>query len=517
VRIVDAHRWRHPVGFDVGGDERARRRVRSPVLRWLSGLLAGTVAVAAVTGVLTLVDPHVPAERLQMLYLLVVMPVAIVWGISLAVVIACVSALAYTFVSPVHSFQITNPSSLLALVFFLATAIIVGQLAARLRQTALRSARLSEEQAALRRVATLVARSVPATEVFEAVTREIGLLCRADLARMEQFEDDGTVTGIAVWSRGPAQLAVGTRLNLDGPSIARAVRHGDSPVRVDTFTDATGAIAKEAREAGIRSSVGCPIIVTGHLWGVIAASRKDDEPFPHDTESQLASFTELIVTTIENTNSRTQLDASRARVVAAADDARRQLERDLHDGAQQQLISLALELRMAQDTVPDNLPNLRTDLDHVLDALSSALEELRQISRGLHPAILSEGGLGPGLRALARRSAIPIELHIDTASRYPPPVEVAAYYVVSEAITNTTKHADASHVEVTVEQQDATLRLHVRDDGIGGADPKRGSGLTGLRDRVEALSGAIDITSPTGDGTVIQVSLPVAQSAARSS
>jgi signal transduction histidine kinase len=507
------------MGFDVGDDKKAPRRVRSPVVRWLSGLLAGTMAVAAVTGVLALLDPQVPAPHLLMLYLLVVMPVAIGSGIGLAVVIACLSALAYTytFVSPLRSFEIGNPWSLVALLVFLVTAVIVGQLAARLRQAARRSARLSDEQAALRRVAVLVARSVPAPEVFEAVTCEVGLLCRADLARMEQFEQDGTVTGVAVWSRVPARLAVGTRINLDGPSIARAVRYGDGPVRVESFAGATGAIAREARELGIRSSVGCPIVVAGQLWGVIAASRRSDEPFPDDTESQLASFTELIVTAIENAQSRAQLDASRARVVAAADEARRRLERDLHDGAQQRLVSLALDLRVVQDMVPEDRPELRADIGHAVDALSSALEELREISRGLHPAVLSEGGLGPGLRALVRRSAVPVDLRVDTGSRYPPPVEVAAYYVVSEAVTNTTKYAGASHVEVTVEQHDGTLQLSVRDDGVGGADPGRGSGLTGLRDRVEALGGAIGITSPAGDGTVIQVSLPVHRPSGRQS
>ena len=476
------------------------------------GLLAGTALVAAVTGVIALFAPHVPTERLLMLYLLVVMPVAIVWGIGLAVVTAVLSALVYTYlyVPPYHSLQITNSRSLAALLVFLVTAVVVGQLAARLRLAALRSARLSEVQAALRRVATLVARSVSPSDVFEAVTREVGQLCGADLARMEQFEADGTVTGVAVWSRGPGQLAVGTRLKLDGPSIARDVLLGGGPVRVESFADAGGVIAREARGLGIRSSVGCPIVVAGRLWGVIAASRRSDEPFPDSTESQLARFTELIVTAIENAESRAQLAASRARVVAAADDSRRRLERDLHDGAQQRLISVALELRMVQDTVP-KLPELQADIGHIVDALSEALNELREISRGLHPAILSEGGLGPGLRALARRSTVPVELHVDTASRYPSPVEVAAYYVVSEALTNTTKYADASHVAVTVDHHDSTLRLRVRDDGAGGAEPGRGSGLVGLRDRVEALGGSIDIDSPTGGGTTIQVSLPVEQ------
>lgn len=482
--------------------------MRSPVARSLWGLLAGTAMVATVTGVIALFDPHVPAQRLLMVYLLVVMPVAIVWGVRLAAVIAVLSAVVYRylFVQPVHSFRVDDSDSLAALAVFLVTAVVVGQLAARLRQAALRSARLSEEQAALRRVATLVARSVPPSEVFEAVTREVGLLCGADLARMEHFEEDGTVIGVAVWSRAPVELAVGTRLNLDGPSIARDAQRSGGPVRVKSFAGATGAIAQEALALGIRSSVGCPIVVAGHLWGVIAASRKTDVPFPDDTESQLTSFTELIVTSIENAESRVRLAASRARIVAAADEARRQLERDLHDGAQQQLISVALELRMVQDTVPEEL---RTDIGHIVDALSAALEELRAISRGLHPAILSEGGLGPGLRALARRSAVPVELNVDTGSRYPPPVEVAAYYVVSEALTNTTKYAGASHVAVTVEQHDGMLRVDVRDDGAGGAEPGRGSGLIGLRDRVEALGGSIDITSTTGDGTTIRVSLPV--------
>ena len=242
---------------------------------------------------------------------------------------------------------------------------------------------------------------------------------------------------------------------------------------------------------------------------MIAASTKSDQPFPADTESQIASFTELITTAIENAESQAQLAASRARVVAAADESRRRLERNLHDGAQQRLVSLALEMRMVQDAVPAELPALRVSIGQVAEEIIEVMEQLREISQGLHPAILSEGGLGPALRTLARRSAIPVELHVNTTSRYPPPVEAAAYYVVSEALTNTTKHADASQAQVLVEQQDSTLRLRVCDDGVGGAQPQRGSGLIGLRDRVEALDGSIDVTSPVGHGTVIHVSLPL--------
>jgi signal transduction histidine kinase len=185
------------------------------------------------------------------------------------------------------------------------------------------------------------------------------------------------------------------------------------------------------------------------------------------------------------------------------------VERDLHDGAQQHLISLAFELRIAQDTVPVELPTLRADLGQVAEELTEVMEELREISRGLHPTILSEGGLGPALRTLTQRSAVPVELHLNINSRYPQPVEVAAYYVVCEALTNATKHADASRTEVVLEERDSTLRLRVCDDGIGGAEPQRGSGLIGLRDRVEALGGSIDVTSPVSQGTVIQVSLPI--------
>jgi len=196
-------------------------------------------------------------------------------------------------------------------------------------------------------------------------------------------------------------------------------------------------------------------------------------------------------------------------VVAAADEARRRLERDLHDGAQQRLVSLAFELRGAKDVVPAELPALRADLGKVADELSEVMEELRELSRGIHPAVLSHGGLGAALRAVARRSAVPVELRVNTESRYSQPVEVAAYYVISEALTNTSKHAGASRAEVAVEERGSTLRVFVSDDGAGGADPGRGSGLIGLRDRVEAIGGSIEVTSPRGDGTLIQVSLPI--------
>ena len=369
--------------------------------------------------------------------------------------------------------------------------------------------RLVDEQSRLRRVATLVAQSVAPLEVFTAVTREVGLLSGADLARMERYEADGTVTGVASWSSEDDQLAVGTRFALEGVSIAALVVETGSPVRIDSFAQATGPIAEEARTLGIRSSVGCPIIVGGRVWGVIAASTKREAPFPVDTEARIGEFTELVATAISNSESRAELTASRARIVTAADETRRRIERDLHDGTQQRLVSLGLDLRLVQSSVPSELPELEQEIGRAARELDDVVDDLREISRGIHPAILSEGGLGPALRTLARRAPLPVEVEVPIERRLPAPIEAAAYYVVSEALTNTTKHASASGARVAVEDADGTLRLSIRDDGAGGADPRRGSGLTGLRDRVEALGGAIAVSSPAGQGTVLVVELPL--------
>jgi signal transduction histidine kinase len=374
---------------------------------------------------------------------LAVVPVAIVWGVRQAIAASLLSAaaIAYLFLPPRSSLQVDDSRSALVLVALLLTSVVVSDLAARLRRRARESARLAEEQAALRRVATLVAQSTAPAEVFEAVTREVGLRSGADLARMERYEADGTVTGVARWSREDDRLAVGTRIPLEGVSIAALVGQTSRPVRVDSFSQASGPIAEEARALGIRSSVGCPIVVRGRLWGVIAASSKRESPFPLDTESQMADFTELVATAIANAESRSALAASRARVVAAADETRRRIERDLHDGIQQRLVSLGLELRMAQSEVAAVAPTLGQKLNRVLEELKGAIDDLREVSRGIHPAALSEGGLGPALRTLARRSAVPVELELGAEERLPELVEVAAYYVISEALTNTAKHA----------------------------------------------------------------------------
>ncbi|WP_406052668.1 GAF domain-containing protein [Kribbella sp. NBC_00889] len=367
--------------------------------------------------------------------------------------------------------------------------------------------RLLDEQAALRRVATLVARGGRSAEVVETVIREVGVLCGADLARLERYETDGTVTGVGVWSRNTDhQLSSGTRFVLQGPSIAALVRETGRPMRVDSFAGASGPIAQEAQGLGIRSSVGCPVVVQGRLWGVIAASSTGDAPFPPDTESQIGEFTELLATAISNLKAHADLEASRARIVQTTDLARRRFERDLHDGVQQRLVSLGLELRGVEAAAA---PDLRAGLAQISSGLDGVFNDLRELSRGIHPAILSEGGLDPALRALGRRSAVAVKLDVNVGERLAERVEVAAYYVVSEALTNTAKYAEATLVEIQVALHDDVLELSIRDDGIGGADPARGSGLIGLTDRVEALGGRISITSPVGEGTSLHVELPL--------
>ena len=358
-------------------------------------------------------------------------------------------------------------------------------------------------------MATLVARGIDPAEIFSAVAEEIRRLLGAYNASISRFEPDGAAL-VVVGGAGPLMVPVGTRVELrdcDGPAVVW--RTGLSArVDEDAWSGMSDPVADGLRELGIRSMVASPINVGGRLWGVVnAATRR--EPFPPGTADRLADFTELAATAIGNAESRAELAASRARIVAAADETRRRIERDLHDGTQQRLVSLGLELRMAQSLVPAGLAELKTEIGRIAGELGGAVEDLREIARGIHPAILSKGGLGPALHTLARRAAITVELEAAAITRLPEPVEVVAYYTVSEALTNATKHAHASVVSVVAREQDDRLHLTVRDDGVGGADPARGSGLIGLRDRVEALSGSFEFSSPPGQGTLIGIQLPL--------
>jgi len=260
---------------------------------------------------------------------------------------------------------------------------------------------------------------------------------------------------------------------------------------------------------GWHSSVGAPITVEGRLWGVLAVVSTTDRPLPLDSERRLTEFTELVATAIANAESRDQLAISRARIVATADATRRRIERDLHDGAQQQLVSLALQVRAAEAMVPAELGEHRAELSRVVEALNSVLDGLREIALGIHPAVLADGGLAQAVKTLARRSPVPVELDLRVEGRLPERVEVAAYYVVSEALTNAAKYARASIVHVDVEARRRMLRVAVDDDGLGGAGPDRGSGLLGLKDRAEAIGGTMSLSSPQGAGTSLHVELPL--------
>ena len=368
--------------------------------------------------------------------------------------------------------------------------------------------RLVDEQAALRRVATLVAEGAAAAEVFETVTREIAILCGADLARMERYESDDTVIGVAGWSRCDAPgLAVGTRFSLEGASIAARVRELSRPVRIETFAGAHGPIAQEARGLGIRCSVGCPIVVDGRLWGVIAASSKRATPFAADTETQIAGFTDLVATAIANSDARTEAAASRARIVVATDEERRRVVRDLHDGAQQRLVHTVITLKLAHRALrneDDDLPELLTE---ALENAERAMGELRELAHGILPAVLTQGGLRAGVDSLASRMPVPVENAV-FVGRLPAAVEATAYFVVAEALTNVAKHARARRATVSASIEDGAFQVQVRDDGVGGVRPD-GHGLVGLADRLAALGGELRIDSPVEGGTLVAAAIPL--------
>jgi signal transduction histidine kinase len=366
--------------------------------------------------------------------------------------------------------------------------------------------RLVDEQAALRRVATLVAEGAAPAALFSAVTEEVAGLFEPAAVTLNRYEGD-VCTVLAATGIG---FPVGSRWPLDVDSLAARVYEAGRPVHVADYTDIAGATPPEIWEDHpSESDLGVPIVVDGSLWGVFCVATPELDRNPSETAERIGRFTELVATAVSNATMRAEVAASRARVIAAGDESRRRIERDLHDGAQQQLVTLALELRSAEGRVPAGLEDMRKEFGRFAGRLTSVIEELREMSRGIHPAILTEGGLSPAIEALALRSPIPVELNVRCERRLPDGIEVAAYYVVSEALTNAAKHADASRVRIDLHVEEGTLCLSVVDDGVGGADPNGGSGLIGLKDRVEALGGTIDVASPPGSGTRLDVEIPL--------
>jgi PAS domain S-box-containing protein len=596
--------------------------------------------VAAVTGVLDLLEGHGPLSSLVVLYMLAVLPVAVVWGARLGAVVSLVSAAVFDFlfVPPRYSFLPHDSRQWIGLAAFVLTGVISSELAARSREHARELERifdlspdllcvagpdgylervnlaleqafghsrrqllsrrfvelvhpedreparrmldalsrggeavqfesryasrdgsvrwlqwsllsvpghglvygaardvterrraadellaaqrlveasrddlrmLADEQAALRRVATLVARGVAPAEVFAAVADEVGRQFGADDAAVARFESDGAA--ILVAGRGPnlGQLPVGTRWELDDVVATTGVFRTGRAARVDEgdFRGAAGPAAAALRELGVRSMIASPVIVEGRLWGTLFVLTHR-APLPGDAEERMASFTELVATGVANADSRAELAASRARVVAAADEARRQIVRDLHDGAQQRLVQVVVTLKLARRAQGATSGPEVELVDEALEHAERATTELRDLAHGVLPAALSSGGLRAGIETLVSRVRLPVSVDV-TAERLPPALEATAYFIVAEALTNAVKHAQAESARIAAVVDGGALRLEVRDDGIGGARTGGSSGLVGLGDRAAALNGTLRVESPPGAGTVIAATLPI--------
>jgi signal transduction histidine kinase len=377
--------------------------------------------------------------------------------------------------------------------------------------TARRLRALACQQEGLRRVATVVARGGSESVVFSAVAQELARCLEVEYADVFRYEDDGAaIVAVGVFAEpGVADHVVGERLTTEGDNTSSKVWGTHRVARMDSWDSAIGSIAEHARMVGMRSRVGAPIVVDDRVWGIAVVGNSGPDPLPPDTEDRVAEFADLAATAIAAAATHAELIASRARIVAAADAARRRIERDLHDGAQQRLIALALQVHTAMDELT-GLDGLTEVLSDVARGLTAVLEELREISHGIHPAILSSGGLGAALKTLARRCPVPVTLDVAIQTDLPDAVEVAAYYVTAEALANVAKHAQACEVIVRARTFDETLCLSIRDDGIGGTDSRHGSGIIGLKDRVDVLGGTITLNSPAGHGTTIEATIPLA-------
>jgi PAS domain S-box-containing protein len=369
---------------------------------------------------------------------------------------------------------------------------------------------LAGEQTALRRIATLVAGEAAPISVFEQVTEEVAKLLEAPAASVMRYEPEGHATVVGTWRLpGTAGLPVGSHLPLDGESVTARVYRSGRPERIQSYEDASGELPEQLRALGYHSSVAAPVTVGGRLWGALVVSTRAPEGLLEDSERRLCDFAELVAQALSNADAYDKLAASRARIVEAGDAERRRLERNLHDGAQQRLVSLALQLRLVEAKLAADPTVAQTQLAVAREQLGQALTELRELARGIHPAVLTDGGLARALPALATVAPVPVNITELPDERLPEPVEAAAYYLIAEAITNVAKHAHASHVAVGVRRDDGRIVVHVADDGVGGASPAGGSGLHGLADRVEALRGHLRIESPRDGGTRIEAQIPL--------
>ena len=372
-------------------------------------------------------------------------------------------------------------------------------------QRALR-ARLAEE-AALRRIATLVAKQHAPEEVFTLVSQEVARHLDADASITVRYDAPGSATIVATGHPHlGTSLEVGSRVVLVPDTSLERVQATGAPARIDSFEGVPGDYAAQMRAIGLRAAVAAPILVDGRLWGAVGAASRSG-PFPEGSEARIGAFAELVAQAIANVDARIKLKDSRARIVEAADEARRRIERDLHDGAQQRLVTAVLSLRLVARSAE---PPTAAAIEGCIEELRTALAELRELARGLHPAVLTERGLRPALQMLAARSPVPVVVNGDIDGRLPPSHEAALYFVAAEALTNVAKYARASAADVSLGGDQHWLEITIADDGIGGARTEAGGGLRGLCDRVEALGGQLTVASAAGAGTTVCARVPQA-------
>jgi signal transduction histidine kinase len=442
-------------------------------------------------------------------------------GAATAILVVCSIAVWNTAQNDGPFVRESLTNSLLSTQLFIATAALTSLLLAAVTAERTRATRaleateetqraLADEQAALRRVATLVASEAPPSRVFAQVTEEVGRLLGLPGASVMQFDGVSSVRVVGGWSEdGRLLFPVGATLELVGDTVVAKVLRSGSAQRVERYEEASGAVAESMRGFGYRAAVAAPVNVGGKVWGAVAAATPSEEPLPAGLEQKLCDFADLVAQALANADAYEKLAASRARVVEVGDAERRRLERNLHDGAQQRLVSVALELNMVAARLERDPRAARELLATAQEDLGQGLAELRELARGIHPIILTERGLGPALDALLARAAVPVEIAQLPDERLTAPVEAAAYYVVAEAVTNVGRYASASHATVSVGRSNGSATVVVSDDGVGGADPARGSGLRGLAARVEALNGRLSVESAPGRGTRITAEIPL--------
>src|SRR3954463_10696008 len=520
--VIPAGEFPSVVRTWILGDAAGVLVVAPALLTWITlgsrGLRRRDLLEAAAVAVALVVLAELPPQRDVPF---IVFPV-LLWaalrfgprGAATAILVVCSITVWNTAQSAGPFVRDSLTDSLLVTQLFIATAaittlVLAAVTAERTRAEAAQRA-LSAAQAALRRVATLVAGEASPSRVFEQVTEEIGRLLGLPGANVMKLDGGHTATVVGAWSEtGEPRFAVGATLQLDGDTLVPKVVRTGRAQRVERYEQASGELAETVRGVGYRAGVAAPVTAGGTLWGVLAAATTSDDPLPAGLEQRLCDFADLVAQALANADAYEKLAASRARVVEVGDAERRRLERNLHDGAQQRLVSVALGLTVVRSKLESDPTTARAILSTAQEDLAAGLAELRELARGIHPAVLTEHGLGPALHSLLARAPVPVEIAELPEERLPPTIEAAAYYVVAEAIANVGKYPRASVATVAVQRHNGHVAVTVDDDGIGGADPARGSGLDGLAARVESLNGHLAVDSPQGRGTRITAEIPL--------